>query len=443
MSVRTIRIPRDDAGRFINYARTVTSSPSAWREPRSEAELAEVVRDAAREGRRVRVVGAGHSWSAIAAPEEVAVSLDAAQGVVSVDRARGLATVRAGTRLARLNAALADAGLALPIVGSVAAQSIAGAIATGTHGSSLTHGNLASLVHAMRLVDGSGEVVELPAGDARLEGARVHLGALGLVSEVTLRVEPAFRLAETVEDVPVDAVARSLDSLARSAEYVKVWWLPGTRSAQVFRYARTEEPASTRPSPETQRWIDEVVLHGGAFHLLAAAQRWLPAVLPATNRLTAWTQLKPRRVGRSDVMLSTPMPLRHRETEAAVPLARGGEAFDRVLALQRREGLLVNFPIEVRFVRGDAGWMSPAQGADTCQIGAYSTALRDTERFFAAFWRELRAMSARPHWGKEFDHRAEEIRARYPDFERFTALRRELDPAGTFASAFHARALGS
>ena len=110
--------------RFVNWARTVTSTPAEWHEPESEDAASEAVRRAARMGRRVRVVGSGHSWSAIAAPHDVAMSLDRLSGVIAIDRARSLATVRGGTRLFRLNEELAAAGLALPILGSIAQQSI-------------------------------------------------------------------------------------------------------------------------------------------------------------------------------------------------------------------------------------------------------------------------------------------------------------------------------
>lgn len=437
-----VAAPRDARGRFVNWAGTVVSHPSRWREPEGEPEVAELVRAAAREGQRVRVVGAGHSWSAIAAPEQVAVTLDRCVGVASLDRARGLAVVRAGTRLKHLNAALAAVGFALPIVGSVAEQSIAGAIATGTHGSSLAHGNLASLVTAMRVVSGEGELVELPEGDARLAGARVNLGALGVVTEVTLRVEPAFRLAETVERLPLARLVGRLTELARSAEYVKVWWLPHVPYAHVFRYERTGEASTTRPSPATQRWIDERVMHAAIFPALTAAQRAAPWMIPATNRLVAATLPSARRVGPSALMLSTPNPLRHRETECALALSRCDEALDRLVSLVTREEIGANFPLELRFVRGDDGWLSPASGGDVCQIGAYSTQLADTERFFRGFWREMRALEARPHWGKEFDHARDELAVRYASLPRFLALRDALDPGRVFGSAMLTRVLG-
>jgi L-gulonolactone oxidase len=443
--LRPLPPPRDRAGRFVNWAGTVTSTPATWHEPESVDAIAHAVRQAVERGQTLRVVGAGHSWSAIAAPAEqqVAMSLDRCAGVVDVDGTHA-ATVRGGTRLRDLSAALAARGLALPIVGSIHHQSIAGAIATGTHGSSLRHGNLASLVERLVLVDGRGELVELRAGDPRLAGARVHLGALGVVAEVTLRVEPAFRLAETIESVPLERVVGSLETIAHSAEYVKIWWLPHTRHAQVYRYQRTDEPASRRPSARTRRWIDEEFVHRFAFPAIVALEARRPTSVPRWNRTLARTFERGRSVGASDLMLNVAMPFRHRETEAAVPLAGGvaDEAFFRLARAIDAAGLHVNMPVELRFVRGDNAWLSPAYGRDTCQIGAYAGRLRDVDRFFAVFWRELDALGARPHWGKEFAHAKDALRALYPKWDAFAALRAALDPARTFATPFQERTLG-
>lgn len=241
---------------FRNWGRNVASHLQAWVMPASEDELAEVVRRA----QRVRVVGAGHSWSAIAAPDDVGVRLDKLTGVVAWNK--DTVTVRAGTTLAQLNAELDARGLAMPIVGSIAAQTIAGLTATGTHGSSLVHGNLASFVVRMRGIDGNGERVELPAG------AFVHLGALAAITEIELRVVPAFPLAETVEELPRDRV--DVDAIAGSAEYVKIWWLPHARVAHVFRYARTDEPA--RGNAARTRSFDER-LHRYLFPVCFAHRR--------------------------------------------------------------------------------------------------------------------------------------------------------------------------
>lgn len=427
---------------FVNWAGTVISKPNAWHVPDSDDEICELVRRAAANGGHVKVVGAGHSWSPIAAPHDIALSLDRRSGIISHDAVRSEVVVRAGTRLRDLNAALAARGLALPIVGSIAEQAIAGAIATGTHGSSLVHGNLASLVTGIRLVDGRGEVVELAHDDPRLLGARVHLGALGVLCTVTLRVVPSFRLAEDIEPIPVSAAIEQIEAIAHSAEYVKIWWIPHTPTALVYRYHRTDEPESQRPHPQTLRFLDEKLGQRVLFPLLTRIQRRFPSTIPTLNHWTGKTLVRPRLVGPSSLMLSTVMPIRHRETEAAIPLSLASEAFDRTVHLLKQESWHANFPLELRFVPRDDAWMSPAYGRDTCQIGAYTTQLRDTDAFFAGFWRALAPLLPRPHWGKEHAYTTDDLRPLYPAFDRFLALRDELDPQRTMDSPHLQRILG-
>jgi len=418
--------------RFVNWARTVATRPLERHAPSSEAEICELLAGAG--GRRVRVVGGAHSWSRINAPEDIWLTLDRVTGVIA--RTATDVTVHAGTRLAALLGYLGDA--TLPIVGSISAQSIGGMIATGTHGSSLAHGNLASLVTRVRLVKADGEVLELDARDPRFEGMRVHLGALGVVTAVTLAIEPRFQLAETVEHVAIADLPGELETIAASAEYVKVWWMPHYGRAQVFRYTRTTD--ATTGNPVRRRWLDDHVMHRFAFPVVARLAR-VPGMAPRISRYVASSFVGPRRVGPSALMLSTPMPFRHRETEAALPMTKAGEAIERLARAVAAGDFRINFPMEIRFVKGDRGWLSPAFGTDTCQIGAYCQGPTATP-YFAAFWREMRALAARPHWGKELDHHSDDVRVLWPEARKFLALRDELDPERRFASDFHARVLG-
>ena len=435
-----LRSPRDRAGRFANYARTVIAAPATWCEPSTEQEVVRCVATAAREGCRLRVVGAGHSFSEIAAPQDVALTLDRLSGIVA--RAEGWVRVRAGTRLRNLNAALARSGEALPILGSVAQQAVAGAVGTGTHGSSLAHSNISSLVLAARVVLGDGSVLEIDEDDERLDGIRVHLGALGAITELTLRTVPAFSLAETIEQIPVEQVSARVAEIGRSAEFVKVWWLPHTPMALVIRHERTTEPMTRRPSPETERFIENWIVHRAVLPACTALHRRRPDRVPSFNAVIGRTLVKKRRVGPSTLMLTTPDPALHYETEAALPLTAGGEAFQRTVNLIERTGVRVNHLVELRYVRGDQGWMSPAYGADSVQLGAYTALPAQRRAYFDAFWREMRALGARPHWGKEMDHTAPEIRSLYPMAERFLALRDTLDPSRMFANRFLDRVLG-
>lgn len=427
------------AKRVSNWGRNHSCQPARVERPTSEAEVVAAVQRAAVEQLTIKCVGAAHSWSDAAMTDGVLLSLDAMQGFLELDEARGLARVQAGIRLHQLNEALAERGFALPILGSMAEQSLAGATATGTHGSSLVHGNLSSLIRGMRLVTGRGDVVVLATGDPRLDAARVGLGALGIVTELTIAVQPAFRLCEQTEAIPLAQALGELPGIARSAEYVKLWWLPHTDAVIVFRYERTDAPSTFSPFA---RWLDEHVVNRWLFALLLGLGRLLPALVPRFNKLVAATYLKPRRtVGRSDRMLTLAMPPVHRETEASVPLRHAAEALRRAAALIDEQGLKVNFVTEVRFVKADDGWMSPAGGRDSCQLGAYMAQAPGVDAWLQGFQDAVADLDARPHWGKELSRSAgrltaEQVAAAYPRSPEFWALVREWDPDRRFVNAF-------
>lgn len=423
---------------FVNWARTVRTTPTAWAAPASEDEVVALVRDVRARGGRLRVSGARHSWSPIAGSDDVQVELTRMDRVLSIDRDARTITVLGGCRLHTISAALAAAGLALPILGSIAQQTISGAIATGTHGSSLRHGNLATLVRGLRLVDGTGEVHVLRHGDPHLDAARVHLGLLGVVTEVTLTCEPAFGLVETSLNLPFDEACDRLTELADGHEYVKLWWLPPLDQVLVRTYARTAPDVSRG---RTEAWR-EVVSNDVLFPLLLGAGRLVPSLIPHINRTVFATDFAPgTRQGPSAAMFGLRMPPRHRETEVAVPLAAGPDLLRGLRDVVLGEGLRLDFIQEVRFVKGDTGWLSPAFGRDTVQLGVYGTFSPDIPRAFAALHRLADRHDGRPHWGKALPDVAG-LHTRWPQAPQFRRLADALDPSGVFRSPTLDLALG-
>jgi len=425
---------------FENWSGLHRHTPRKWMSPHDEDELRRMVQSAASEGGRVKVVGSGHSWSDIAVPDDVAVDLDHMRGVVAIDRSAPSITVRGGTRIEEITEALDAHGLAMPILGSIAKQTVAGAIATGTHGSSLVHGNLSSLVTSIRLMTASGDTLHLREGDPRLAGARVHLGALGIVTEVTMRVTRAFRLVENRQPVPFVDVLADIEGIAHSAEYVKLWWLPTTGSAVVFRYERSEAP---EPDDALARWVDETIVNRLVFDRALRFVGRFPAATSALNASVAATYLGPsERVARSDRAFNLAMPPIHREAEWAFAMKVAPLALESLATLVRRDRLRINFPCEIRFVRGDDGWMSPAHGRDTCQIGIYQAESPDLAPWFTGASTIAHSLDGRPHWGKEHDWAIDAIERAFPRFGEFKALAHQLDPRGMFMNAHLARILG-
>ena len=251
------RSPARAGGAWRNWAGTASATPARWARPRTEAEIAAAVRDAAAAGLRVRALGSGHSFTPAAATDGMALDLTGWTGIVAADTRTGLVTVRSGTTLRVLNAALDGLGLAMANLGDIDAQTLAGALCTGTHGTGAGLGGLATQVEALGLVLADGALVTCSASERPelFAAARVGLGALGVLSTVTLRCVPSFRLAADERPELTDEVIERFDSLAAANDHFEFYWFPYGRYALVKRNNRLSpggtarrNSASTSPS---------------------------------------------------------------------------------------------------------------------------------------------------------------------------------------------------
>lgn len=219
---------------WVNWSESLRFTPDLIAEPESEDELAELVRRAAGDGRTVRPVGEGHSSTPIMATDETLVSLERITGIVSHDKEAREATMRAGTLLEDLGKQLHEVGLALENYGDVDYQAIAGAVGTGTHGTGKNLGNFPSMITGFRMVTASGDVLEVGEDDLDvLRAARVSLETLGIFTELTMRMMPAFRLRRREWCVHIDDCLANLDRLIEENRNFDFYWHPRRDEAQL------------------------------------------------------------------------------------------------------------------------------------------------------------------------------------------------------------------
>ncbi|MCB9792473.1 MAG: FAD-binding protein [Alphaproteobacteria bacterium] len=422
-----------------NWAGNQRCAPARVERPADEAALQEVVRRAARDGLRVRVVGAHHSWSAVACSDEVLVSLDGMQALVAVEGSR--ARVQAGMRLYQLNQTLAERGLVLPMVGSIDHQSVAGAVSTATHGSG-RHGVLSTRVRALRLVMADGSVRSLsPQQEPELfDAARAGLGLFGILSELTLECEADHHIEQRATPTPFEVALERLPELHAAHEHLKLWWLPHQDTAQVYVADRSDAPATPRTLAER---LDAAVLNPALFPALLWLGSTFPGLIAPLNRLIAASYFQEtRRVGRPFEILHLVMPPRHLEAEYSLPMEHAAEGLRALRQVIEEEGLRVNFMQELRPVEADELPLSPATGRPSAYVSAYIARAAEAPRFFRAVEDRLRPLGARPHWGKLHTFTPEQLRAAYPCWDAAMALRREVDPEGRLLSPYMARLMG-
>jgi L-gulono-1,4-lactone dehydrogenase len=430
---------------WSNWARNQSCAPTEISRPTTEGELVELVKQAAAGGQRVKAVGAGHSFTSIACTDGVLVDLSGYGRVLDHDAATGRVTVEAGIPLHRLSDELDARGLALENMGDIDRQSVAGATQTATHGTGARFRNLSSQIVGLRLVTGDGSVVDATAPDAGDENpdvfaaARVGLGALGLLSTVTLQCVPAFRVHAIEEPVPLDEVLADLEDLFAENDHYEFYWVPHTRWALTKRNRRTDEPA--RPRPRVREWVDDMALNNYAFGMLCRAGRWRPSLIPRLAKIIPNTG-RLDYVDRSDRVFTSPRTVRFYEMEYAIPREALPEALGRIRKLVDEIGMRISFPVEVRAVAPDDIPLSTAYGRDTGYIAVHVYKGTPYDAYFSGVERIMDGYAGRPHWGKLHFQRSETLAPRYPRWDDFQRARRRLDPEGRFANPYLDRVLG-
>jgi xylitol oxidase len=403
-----------------NWAGNVAFSAQHYHRPASIGELQRLVVSS----ERARAVGTRHSFSRIADGPGDLISVAGLPKVIDIDSGRAAVTVSAGVRYGELAGRLNEAGYALRNLGSLPHISIAGACATGTHGSGDANGNLATAVSALQMVTAGGDLATLSRdGDGEaFRGAVVGLGALGIVTSLTLDLVPAFCIRQYVyEGLPRDQMDEHLAEIFASAYSVSLftdWRRPGIRQVWLKRLA--DEP--TVP----QHWLG-AVLADGPRHPVPGV-----SAVHCTEQLGApgpWHLRLPH--FRLEFTPSTGEEL---QSEYLVPREHASEALAAVGRVSDRVTPVLQIS-EIRTVAPDDLWLSPCYQRPSVAI--HFTWINDPEAVtpvLAAIEDELAPLRARPHWAKLFSVSPAALRGLYqrlPDFQR---LRGEYDPAGKFGN---------
>lgn len=425
-----------------NWARTVSVHPTREASPASTEEVVEVVRGAAEDGLRVKTAGAGHSFTAIAATDGLLIRPDLLTGIRSIDRTAMTVTVASGTPLKRLNAALAREGLSLANMGDIMEQTIAGATSTGTHGTGRDSASIAAQITGLELVTAEGTVLNCSATQNPdvFAVARVGLGALGVVTTVTLAVEPLFLLRAREEPMPFDRVVAEFEEFHAENEHFEFYWFPHTDNCSTKRNNRSAGPPD--PPGAVGSWIDDELLSNGLFQLANSLGRAVPATVPAISKVCSralsartYTDI-PYRV------FTSPRRVRFVEMEYALPREAAPAALREVKAMVERSPLKISFPVEVRTAPADDIALSTAVDRESAYIAVHLYRWTPHRSYFTAVERIMTAHGGRPHWGKIHTRDAAYLAEVYPRFSEFTAVRDRLDPGRLFGNDYLRRVLG-
>jgi FAD-linked oxidoreductase len=427
---------------FKNWGGNQRCHPVALHRPDTEEAIVHLVRAAADAGEHVKVMGAGHSFTDIACTDGHMVSLDNYRRVLDVDLDEQTIKVQAGISIHDLGEALAGHGLAQPNLGDIAYQSIAGAIATATHGTGQRLGNISTQVKALSLVTADGTVVHCSAEENPdvFNAARVGLGALGIVSTVTLQCVPAFVLRSVQTPRLLDDVLEQIDELTDDNQHFEFFWIP--HSNRVLAITNNQTDSVANPPGRVSAYFNDMLMENHAFGLLQRLGRVNTRWIPPLGRLTAKLLSSREVVDSSHRVFANERLVRFVEMEYALPREALAAALREVRSMIDGKRLRISFPIEVRVAAGDDIWLSTAYGRDTAYIAVHVFQGLPFEQYFREVEAIMNGYGGRPHWGKMHYQSAETLRPLYPQWDAFIEVRDRLDPAGRFGNAYLDRVLG-
>ncbi|MET9844516.1 D-arabinono-1,4-lactone oxidase [Streptomyces ossamyceticus] len=431
------------SGTWRNWAGNVTARPVREVTPATVEELAAAVRRAAEDDLRVKAVGTGHSFTAVAATDGVLIRPQLLTGIRNLDRDAMTVTVGAGTPLKRLNVALAREGLSLTNMGDIMEQTVSGATSTGTHGTGRESASIAAQITGLELVTADGSILTCSATENAdvFAAARVGIGALGIVTAITFAVEPIFLLTAREEPMPFEKVLAEFDELHAENEHFEFYWFPHTGNTNTKRNNRSVGPE--KPVPQLNSWFEDEFLSNGVFQVANLVGQAVPATIPTIAQISSRALSARSYTDIPYKVFTSPRRVRFVEMEYAVPREALVDTLRELKAMVDRSNLRVSFPVEVRTAPADDITLSTASGRDSAYIAVHMFRGTPYQAYFTAAERIFTAHEGRPHWGKVHTRDTDYFAKVYPRFGEFTALRDRLDPERRFQNDYLRRVLGA
>lgn len=430
-AVTTANPIRGSKAAWSNWSGSAKAASAALQAPADTTAVQQLLRETSG---TVRCVGAGHSFTPLVPTDGTILSLDRMAGLISHNKSSMTARLYAGTRLSQLSRQLDQVGMGLRNLPDIDSQSFAGAISTGTHGTGAQLPALHADVQALQLVTPRGDMLECsPTKQPELfAAAKVSLGSLGVLTQATTTVLPAYSLQRKVWLKPLEELLQAVPALAQQHRNFEFYYLPFTGYAAAIThdiYTGTEVI-----HPET---ADEEALRD-----LRHLRDWLGR-FPDLRRWVAKKVIDPKQTelaqDRSWKLLSTHRPTKFNETEFHVPRALGLACVREVIqVLERRNEAF--FPMEFRFTKADDAWLSPFYQRDSCSIAVHAAVGEPYDYLVSEIAPVFRKFQGRPHWGKLHAHSAADLAALYPRWKDFLAVRAQLDPTGRMLNP-HLRSL--
>ena len=379
---------------------------------------------------KIRVVGAGHSFTPLVCTDATLVSLNQISGVSSSDTAHSRCSLYAGTRLYNLDQYLEPINQALMNQGDIDQQSLAGAVSTGTHGTGADLHCISAYVENFELLTASGEILNCSRTENPeiFAAGRVSLGSLGILTKITMQNRPRFKLKEHIQLCTVADMMQFIQQWKHQHRHIECFVFSHAEKLMLKTLDETDEELQPRkesyPSEDTLLTVCSELIKN------------VPSLNPYVQKLLG-TFVKPTTaVDWSSKIFPTVRHTKFNEMEYQIPVDDGLDCLEEVLAALRQHKVATFFPLEFRFVKGDDIWISPFYQQDSISISVHQYHKQDPRLIFDIVEPIFQKYKGRPHWGKMHSMTAMQLRDLYPKWDDFLALRQQLDPERKFLNPY-------
>lgn len=424
--------------KFKNWAETYSCVPSLYFEPKSLNELKDILKNAEANKKKIRVVGCGHSPSAICCTNDFMVSLKHFNKILDIDTNNLRVKVEAGAVMENLNSILQDNNMAFSVLGSISDQTIGGAISTAYHGTGLNFTVISDYVTEIDMLLASGEVKSYNRQSEIFPALLCSLGCLGIILNVTIQCEPAFRLEQIEYGAKLEDILSSLDQNINSSDHFRAFWYPHTDNAICYHASRTNKEITKKP----KNWFMDIFVGYYLLEFLYWIGTFVKSIIPLINRF--YFRLAKERNVSCDIsykIFNFDCLFKQYAFECAIPKKETVYFLLKLKAwLENNPQVKIHFGVEIRFVKADKIWISPCYEQDSCYLNILMFKPYGKDYSREEWWKINEELmiecKGRPAWAKQHNLSKQDLIELYPKFSDFDQLRRQLDPNNMFMNEF-------
>ncbi len=417
-----------------NWAGNLSFKPKQVLAPASTQEAQDIVKEHLYKRQGIRVRGSAHSWTPLIETNDSFLHLDSMQGIRNIDKNNQLINVYAGTKLSRFGDEAFKQGLALPNQGDIDKQSLAGAISTGTHGTGIELQSISNQAQSFTIILGTGDILKIEKEkDFNLfQAAGVSLGALGLITEMTIKAIPAYKLDVQIWSEDMSTCLSKLDSRIKENRHFEIFYFPVGDWCLAKKMNKTEKKKSFFSSAQkvNERVVENWLYEG--IHYLAHKNKAYKTLDNFVRKCASTKHF----VNWSHKAFAAERTIRFMEMEYNLPIEKFDEVFAEMKSVIKKNNFETLFPIEIRFVKADNLWLSPAYKRDSVYFAVHSYIKEDFRPYFNAMEAIFKRHGGRPHWGKWHSMNRAEFENAYPKFNDFIQIRQQYDPTGLWLNPY-------